>query len=53
MGSLPCIGADIERSRRKPIVKGSLWVVQNLCVVWLVLVVLSPCVLGGCESAEG
>jgi hypothetical protein len=34
-------------------VKGSLLVVQGLCVVWLVLVVLSSCVLGGCEAAEG
>lgn len=35
--------------------KGSLLVGQTkgLCVIWLVVVVLSPCVLGGREAAEG
>lgn len=35
-----------------PLVKGSLWVVQGLCVVWLVVVGFSRCVLGGCEVSR-
>jgi heme-degrading monooxygenase HmoA len=42
-----------RRSAEYEELKGSLLVSQGLCVVWLVVVVLSPCVLGGREPAEG
>ena len=42
-----------ESTQSLSLMRGSLSVVQRLCVVWLVLVVLSRCVLGRCEPAEG
>lgn len=52
-----CVGIPVVEGCRLAMVvlRGSLWVVQWLCVVWLVLVVLSPScrVFGGRESTEG
>jgi hypothetical protein len=31
-------------------VTGSLWVLQGLCVVWLLIVGYGVCVFAGCES---